>query len=67
MVQQTYHVDAVGCRAFFSGLSSWFVFDILQIKSVCRQISSGRTAFTCNALTNRLTFPLTDPSFKDYC
>jgi hypothetical protein len=34
-VQQRQHVDALGCRTIFSGLSSRSVFDILQIPSGC--------------------------------
>jgi len=36
-------VDAVGCSAFFSGLISMYVFDILHILSRCIQICSGGT------------------------
>ena len=42
-VQQKHHVDAVGCRAFCSGLN----FDILQIHSLCRQDCSECTEPTC--------------------
>jgi hypothetical protein len=49
-VQQTQHVDAVGCPTFSSGLISMFVFDILQIPSRCIQICSGFIAPTCSPL-----------------
>ena len=40
-VQRRQHVEAVGCRMFASGLTSTFVFGVLQIPSGCIEICSG--------------------------
>jgi len=46
-VQQRQHVDAVGCRTFFSGIISMSVLDILGIPSGENHICSGCSTPNC--------------------
>ena len=47
MVQKLQHMDVLRCHLSFNRLISMFVFDSLQISSVCIQICSGCIAVTC--------------------
>jgi len=54
-VQLRQHVEAVGCRASFSGLMSTFVFDILRIPSWIIEICGGCIERTFTPLATCLT------------
>jgi len=54
MVQKLQHMDVLGCHLSFNRLISMFVFDSLQIASVCIQICSGCIAVTCTPLATGL-------------
>ena len=54
MVQNRQHTDVLGCHLSFNRLISKFVFDSLQISSVCIETCIGCIAVTCTPLATGL-------------
>ena len=55
-VQQSHHMDMMGCHIFFSKLISIFIFDILQIHSGCITPTCTPYLPTCNEQTQSRIF-----------